>query len=254
LFENEDGPFYSLNPEKTEYGFFAKHFYPATERRSVSGYLDSERYFLNTLLEVKHSKGIGKRCKFEYASWTDVSKVMRRLSAKALALERYDKHAAAHVASEMIPLVYAYVTALRRAKYSPSYFFDPKFSVDTGSICNMGGAYREFKGLASRPEMALTPDHKRIYGENSFFANEGVVWRIFPTLFPKPSLAVEKQDLRKRTDKDKGISERYFVEIGGLEKRNFDDSIKQMKFITPGQVAADKEDKEKNCVEEILCP
>ena len=180
MFENYDGIYYSANPIMDEDGLFAKHFYPKTERRPCSGYIDSERYFLNILLAYKKQKNIKKMELFEQASFSDVDKVVILLRKEAEYRNKFDVTASNYIKTEILPLVEGYVIALRTAGYEARYFFNPYFTINAGSIRNLGRAFFEYKLLASKPEMVVTSEHESRYGRNSFFAEEGKIWRIAP--------------------------------------------------------------------------
>lgn len=179
LFENEDGVYYGVDPMMQNNGMFAKQFYPPTAKRPSAGYIDSERYFLNTLLSYKRQKGIlDRRGTFEAATWTDVANTVHLLMHAAEELAPSNQYAANYVQAEIIPLIQLYAEALLTAGYAPSYFFLSTFTVDTGSICNLGKAYNEFKHLASRPHIPLTPQQEKSFGLQGALSMEGEKWRI----------------------------------------------------------------------------
>ena len=76
-------------------------------------------------------------------------------------------------------MISGYAQALKLAGYSPADFFNPKFTIDTGIICNLGKSINEFKGITSLENEPLTPTHERNYGKNnSTMTIEGVAWRL----------------------------------------------------------------------------
>jgi hypothetical protein len=237
MFENYDGVYYSADPMMTERGLFGKYFYPKTELRPKSGYIDSERYFLNTLLAYKKERGISKSGKFDSSTFTDIHNVVARLRKNAELIARYDRVCSEYINREIVPLVDGYVEALETAGYEAKYFFNPHFTINAGSIRNLGRAFIEYKGLASKPEMAVTAEHESRYGKTSFFAGEGKIWRIAPLYKGNsPILLVEAQDLYNRTNTDKGILERYFIPFGGVERLNFEKEIQENNYVIPGQL------------------
>jgi hypothetical protein len=205
LLENDDGLYYGMDPEMTDFGYFAKELYFVSEKRSVSGYIDSERYFLNALLEYKRSKGLGRREQFSQATWQDADEVISKLEKHTAFLENIDPLASAHIREHVLPIISAYRKALESGSCPAKFFFDKNFTIDTGEICNLGGAYRDYKGITSRRDSVVTPQHDRVYGLESSLAVEGTIWRIAvcPTYraagkrsiaMPTPSLLVEEFD------------------------------------------------------------
>lgn len=179
LFENEDGIYYGANPTMDNSGVMAKQFYPPTATRPSAGYIDSERYFLNALLAYKNKQGIKKRREpFEQATWSDVANTVHLLMRQADDLATYNAYAADYVKREIIPLVQMYAEALLTAGYAPSYFYLSTFTIDTGSICNLGKAYAEFKHLASRAHIPMTPQQEKSFGTEGALSVEGEKWRI----------------------------------------------------------------------------
>lgn len=176
---NEDGYYYVTDPLMNNKGVFTKQFYPPTEKRKYAGYIDSERYFLNNLLKYKRIKGItGRRDPFDNSTWEDVSSTIKLIEDEANYLKNSNLKASKYIYEEILPLVKMYVKALKKADYEASYFYLSTFTIDTGSICNLGQAYFEFKDLASRPNLPLTPQHEKAYGINSSLSIEGEKWRI----------------------------------------------------------------------------
>lgn len=179
---NEDGIYYVTNPLMNNDGVFTKQFYPVTEKRKFAGYIDSERYFLNNLLKYKKSRGIiCRQDPFQNSTWEDVLNTLLLIEEEVHRLESCNIKASQYIRDEILPLVKMYVQALQKAKYEPSYFYLSTFTIDTGSICNLGQAYFEFKDIASRPNLPLTPQHEKAYGTNSSLSIEGDKWRISVT-------------------------------------------------------------------------
>lgn len=179
LFENEDGIYYGVNPMMDNGGVMAKQFYPPTATRPSAGYIDSERYFLNALLAYKNQQGIEKRrAPFEQATWSDVANTVHLLMHRAERLGEYNAYAANYVKREIIPLVQMYAEALLTAGYAPRYFYLSTFTIDNGSICNLGEAYAEFKHLASRAHIPMTPQQEKSFGTEGALSVEGEKWRM----------------------------------------------------------------------------
>lgn len=251
LFENEEGVYYGLDPEMTEHGFAAKQFYPMTGKRSVSGYIDSERYFLNVLTKFKLTNGISRRDLFPDASWGNVDRVISMLKDRADLYKSIDPAVTAHITENISPLVEGYRKALEMAGYSAAYFFDKGFTVDTGEICNLGRVYSEYKGLASRRDSVVTPQHERVYGFNSSLVHEGTTWRISvsPTsgtsiraagkrsvATPVASLLVEEFSLSRLASPEGEVSRRWFIPLRSEDIEHIDSSRQKIDFLIPGRV------------------
>ena len=168
--ENEDGIYYAVDAERRKHGVYSAYFYPLLGRRPGSGYIDGTRPFLNALLKHK-SAG-------QDQSWPDVALLISNIEAYAESLEKSDSTAARYVKLEVVPLVKSYATALELAKYPPAAFFDKSVTLDTGHICNLGDAYKEYHAIASRPNLPMTPNHERSFGQNGDLAAEGTTWRV----------------------------------------------------------------------------
>lgn len=190
--ENEDGHYYVADPLMTNDGVFTKQFYPPTTKRKFAGYIDSERYFLNTLLAYKQQQGIAeRRAPFLQSTWADVANTVNSLRDLAKQQHTYNAYAASYIEREIIPLVHMYAQALNEAAYAPHYFYASTFTIDTGSICNLGQAYFEFQDIASRPNLPLTPQHEKSYGANSSLSVEGEKWRISVTPHSRKKLRMK---------------------------------------------------------------
>lgn len=214
MFENEDGIYYATNPKMTDDGMRAKQFYPPTKTRPSAGYIDSERYFMNSVVFYKKMRGRGvktRRDHWDEATWSDVAGAVHYLMAIAEDLEAYNVYAATYIREEILPLVQLYAEALLTAGYPPSHFFLSTFTIDTGSICNLGKAYATFRHLASRPHMPLTPQQERAFGKSSMLSLEGQKWRISvsphsdqvlrdTTIGPRNLLATQNSLLIERED------------------------------------------------------
>lgn len=248
LLENGDGPYYAIDPEMTEFGYFAKEFYFLSERRSVSGYIDSERYFLNALLKHKRTRGIGRRESFFNASWSDADEVINLLEKKMARMESLDPMVAFHIKEHVLPMVSAFRRALEVSGLPARYFFDKNFTIDTGEICNLGGAYKDYRGLASRKNSAVTPQHERVYSANGSLATEGKIWIIgvsptnsgfrgTDTSVSCPSLFVEEQDLTKRSSLEGHAVRRWYIPLRKEDVEVVNSSSHKHRYLIPGRVS-----------------
>src|SRR3989339_771798 len=126
LLSNSEGQYYALDPDFQEDGSFkGKFFYQKTDKRLRSGYNNSERDFLNSLIEYKKSLGLRSGDLLPNASWEDVDAVIWILENKASDLSKYDRKASLYIKDEVLLLVKTLKKVLQLADYSPAYFFDP---------------------------------------------------------------------------------------------------------------------------------
>ncbi len=246
LFENEDGLYYGVDPLMIDTGFFAKQFYFASENRSVSGYIDSERYFLNSITAYKRSNGIGRRELFPGASWSDVDSVIQVLVNSAESAIDIDPAVGQYLKEHVLPIIMGYRKALEIAGYPASYFFDKCFTIDTGEICNLGKAYPEYRGLTSRRDSVVTPQHERIYGATGSLAKEGKIWVISVCsmvktqgktgiLPPCPALLVEEQDLGRRSSVEGDSVRRWYIPLKVEDVEIFNASHHKSRYLIPGR-------------------
>ena len=233
VMKNEDGIYYAIDPEIRDDGFFAKQFYPKTEKRKNCGYIDSERYFLNTLIAYKKSKGLDRISEFLEATWEDVDAVVENIKLEAMRYKGIIAEVGEYINKEVLPLVEGYVEYLRNAGYPPSYFFDKEFTVDTGIICNLGRATYEFRGLASREDLPLTPQEEKDFGIISLLSLDGKVWRISPVPFiqndeeatvsiiigkdnitsKKQLLSIQEMDQSKKSVTEEYVTKQFYIEL-----------------------------------------
>ena len=150
---------------------------------------------------------------------------------------QYNSTASKYIEGEVIPLVNAYIKILKMSGYSAGYFFNPCFTINAGAIRNLGRAFSEYKKLASKSEMAITAEHESRYGTNSFFAEEGKIWRIAPIYSNNaPALFVESQDLKRRIEVGRGITDKYIIPFSGIERLSFEEEINKKRYVIPGQI------------------
>lgn len=180
MFINAEGEYYAVNPKINDNGNYGMNIYPKTEFRNKSGYIITERFFLNALLEYKIQLGLRAMDIFKHAKWSDVDKVISICKRNAKSYKMRGKlEKSKYIECEVLPMVEAYICALKLSGYSPCEVFDPNFTIDTGIICNMGRSIGEFKGLTEKEDEPLTPTHERNYGKyNSTMTVEGEAWRL----------------------------------------------------------------------------
>lgn len=232
--QNEDGEYFAVDAERRPNGVTAKYFYPKTEKRPGAGYIDGERYLLNLLIQAKST------C--QNKTWDDVERIVASLYELASNLNDYDPQAAAYIREQVVEVLKSYVRVLHLADYPASAFFDKDLSVDTGHICNLGRAYHEYKAIASRPDLPLTPNHERAFGLTGELAEEGQAWRlaVAPVLGASsttsacgerntyrnsPSILVERLDLAMTATPDGQSKERFFLKTESIERITIRDAL-----------------------------
>lgn len=209
---NVDGPYFCFSPTKNATGHYSKYIYPSTNSgfvfdhdisRSSSGYMDSERYFMNTLIEYEDGKfhqgsGVGGM------KWFHVYEAISSLLRKANELSGIDYFASKHIRESILPLVNGYAFSLRESGMPPDLFFNKNFTVDTGDICNIGRAFSEYRGIASRTNIPVSLNQEKAFGYVSNLSDEGQVWRIRPYVDMMNAdgkfLKIEKIDLSRKPD------------------------------------------------------
>lgn len=191
-FENNDGKYYAIDfnfhPDGT---FNALHIYPKTERRSISGYNNASRYFLNSILKIKSKYGFGRREKFDSATWGNVDEIIEELKSLAENLLTIDVQTSLHITRNILPLVESYIKVLKIVDVPAPFVFDNLFTIDTGQIVNQGRAKKLFKGIVTTDDDPLTPRESRAYGDDaSVSAQRGKIWRLVP--MPDTETALSK--------------------------------------------------------------
>ena len=234
LMKNEEGIYYSIEPSIKNNGNYGINIYPVTAKRSSSGYLITERFFLNTLIDYKKKIGLNRKDEFKDATWIDVNNVLNNLkdlAEKYASINNYDK--ASYIMNHVLTMVLPYSKALESAGYPASCFFDPKFTIDTGIICNMGRAVKEFKGLTNKINNPLTPTHERNYGKtNSTMIVENIAWKL--NCGYEDSLVIEKLNLcNTATEEGQIVYNKNIILKSGNEKLTKKDLNSE--YLIPGQ-------------------
>lgn len=247
-FTNCDGYYYAVDPSFSEDGHFsALHIYPKTASRSISDYIDTTRFFLNTLLDYKADRGLQRRDKFPNSTIDDIQNVLAQLKRRSEDIRAYDTLLAQHIEDEILPIVSEFTAALLNADYPPSIFFDSGFTVDTGQIVNQGRALSLFRKLVTKEDEPITPHEERGYGAVSLSTIRGNVWRIVPVPFGTHNQ--DKSGIRGGKNKmnEKGLLQiqelepRYLrpireYQIEGVELEHVELSEAKSKFLYPGIV------------------
>ncbi len=234
MLSNYDGKYYAINPSIKDYGNYGINIYPKTENRTKSGYIITERFLLNALIAYKSTHGLKSMDSFLTATWDDVYSVLEICKINASVYKSFNKiEKHNYIINEVIPMIEAYVFALQSAEYSPSVFFDPNFTIDTGIICNLGRAISEFKGITFKENEPLTPTHERNYGrKNSTMAKESVAWRL--SCDYNNSIIIEELNLAATSDFGGQVS---FKKRLQLDTPNHALSSKNLskEYLIPGQ-------------------
>lgn len=232
--QNEDGEYFAVDAERRLDGVYAKYFYPKTKKRPGPGYIDGERYLLNLLI---YSKLIDQN-----QTWNDVERIVATLYARANSVNDYDPQVADYIREQIVEVIESYIRVLHYAGYPASAFFDKNLSVDTGHICNLGRAYHEYKAIASRPDLPLTPNHERAFGLTGELSQEGQAWRlaVAPLLSGSsstiargerniyrnsPSILIERLDLAMTATPEGQSRERFFMKAESIERITIKDSF-----------------------------
>ena len=235
LMSNYDGYYYSINPSIKEDGNYGINIYPKTKVRKHSGYIITERFLVNSIIEYKKTKNLLSLEKFENAEWEDVYRVIKICMKKA---EEYSKigkkEKSEYIINEILPMINAYITALQIAGYEAKVFFDPEFSIDTGIICNLGRAINEFKGLTSKENEPLTPVHERNYGRyNSKMTQEGISWRLSCNYHN--SIVIEKLNMADTASENGQVVERINIQLQNQEDEVYTTKDLRTMYLVPGQ-------------------
>ena len=225
--ENEDGQYFGVDVQRDERGVFSKFFYPDTPLRPGPGCIDGERYHLNALIEARETQ--------QNQDWDHVDQLLSRLDGQAASLQGIDEKACRYIREQIIELVSSYVRTLKFAGYPSSAFFDRELTVDTGHICNLGRAFHEYKAIASRPNLPLTPNHERAFGLTGEMAEEGVAWRLAVAPLQRtapsssargernsyreePSILIEKLDLSMTATSHGQSRARHFIRTHAIDR------------------------------------
>ena len=235
LMKNSDGEYYTINPSITENGNYGINIYPKTKDRTMSGYIVTERFFLNALISYKKSMGMKDLDAFPNASWEDVYGVLELCKKTAYAyktigkIEKYE-----YIMNEILPMINAYINVLQQAGYDANLLFDYKFSIDTGIICNLGRAIKEFGGLTNKENEPLTPTHERNYGMyNSKMTQEGVAWRL--SCDYDNSIVIERLNMFDTASEKGQVSYRTVISLEAKTDEIYKMSDLREKYLVPGQ-------------------
>lgn len=231
MLENREGIYYSINPHLTENGNDGLNIYPVTSLRKKSGYIITERFFLNALLCIKKEKS-----KF---TWKDVNEVINICQNNANCYMLNGKREKSiYIMEEVIPMIKGYARALRMAGYSANEFFDENFTIDTGIICNLGRALGEFAGLTNYENEPLTPVHEKNYGKiNSKMTKEDYAWRL--SCGYNDHIVIEKLELRNTATEEGQVKFQKVFSLKKLDEKNKFSDLNDS-YLIPGQVPANK--------------
>ena len=192
-----------------------------------------------------------RRQPFTEATWLDVRYTLNKMLDESI---NYNTHTMHYVRNVMSPMVEMYATSLQSAGYPAAFFYLSTFTIDTGSICNLGQAYYEFKDLASRPNLPLTPQHEKSYGESGSLGAEGAIWRM--SVIPNakedarkkvtgernlvshdPRVLIEREDLGMRSlgGIEGNADSRFSFPMEGIEMMNFKTGMEE--YLIMGQAS-----------------
>lgn len=219
MFLNNDGIYYSLDPKIANNGNYGINIYPKTNKRKYSGYIVTERFLLNAISTFKESKGLTLRDEYQESSWADVEEVLKICEKIAIDYKKCKKNEKYnYIVKHVMPIIKVYIRMLKEANYSPDCFFDSKFTIDTGMICNLGRAIYQFKGLSSEINQPLTPTHERNYGKIcSTMKQENIAWRLSCGF--KNTLIIEKLNMFNTASAEGQIAYKKSIKIENLNKK-----------------------------------
>lgn len=232
LFSNRDGIYYSINPKLEADGNYGMNIYPITEVRNKSGYIITERFFLNSLYNYKNKRGYSIKEVLFNTTYEDVFEVIDIIEEYAKYYDDIDKiDKSEYIRNHVLPLINVYVNALKMANYPADVFFNKNFTIDTGMICNLGRAITLFKGLTNFVNEPLTPVHERNYGRHcSTMKEENCVWLLGCDF--DNTIVVEKLDLFNTASTKGQLSYKKCIKIDGFNEKILDSS----KYLYPGEV------------------
>ena len=232
LFKNKDGIYYSISPKLTSEGNFSIHIYPETDIRTKSGYIVTERFFLNALYNFKKRRGLALRDLVSNSSFDDCLEVIDILKEYSKYYHEIGKEEkSTYIMNHVVPLIEVYIDALKEAGYSSDAFFDKNFTIDTGMICNLGRAINLFKGVTKFVNEPITPIHERNYGRHcSTMKQENYVWLLGCDFHN--NVLIEKLDLFNTASVEGQVSIRKVIEVPNFNIKIDENS----KYLYPGAV------------------
>lgn len=234
LMKNNDGYYYAINPSIEENGNFGINIYPKTENRNHSGYIITERFWLNAMFRYKATKNLCKTDNFSNATWQDVYNAIEFCQEDAVMYRMNHKiEKANYIENEIIPMIDSYASALQLAEYPASAFFDPNFTIDTGIICNLGRALSEFLGITSKENEPITPTHEINYGaSNSTMVKDSVAWRL--TCDYGNKVAIEKLNMYTTALEGGQLAERESINLKDGDEVYYSNDLENL-YLIPGQ-------------------
>lgn len=231
LFSNRDGKYFAIEPKIKNTGCYGFNIYPKTEIRKKSGYIVTERFLLNAIYTFKSRYHKHLRDSYTQATYADVFAVLEICKNEATYYEKKGKlDKSSYILNHILPVVETYVDALQLASYPADCFFDSKFTIDTGMICNLGRARGFFKELTSFVNEPLTPTHERNYGRYcSTMRQENYAWMLSCGF--NDTINIEKLDLFRTASVEGQTSFRHDIHIDGFNQRV---RPEENKYLYPG--------------------
>lgn len=220
--KNDDGVYFGINVERNSCGkCYAKFFYTKSIARPESGHIDGERYLLNAIIDTKATAN--------NTSWKDIETLVLSLKEKAQTLAGAFQASSNYIENDLIPLIESYLRTLKIAKLPANSFLDKALTLDTGQICNLGRAFNEYKLLASRQDLPMTPNHERAFGKKGDLAGEGTVFRLSPG---------GRQRISNKLGRTNTQENEFIIEELDLSETSSEDgqSKQHYKFFLPGNL------------------
>lgn len=233
-FSNIDGLYYCINPQLDECGNKGYIIYPKTKTRETSGVMIIERFLLNSMAKVKQKYNLKLSDTFENATYEDVNSVRNELLLTAKKYENDGKFfISKYINEEIVTIFDILVNALKDSNYPPSCIFDKDFTIDTGTICNLGRGIKYFNKLVSKVNEPLTPIHERNYGKiSSTMVKEGYAWRL--SCYRNNTIVIQQLNLADTSDESGQV--KFSKIIGNGLFNNLIMNCKfDTKFLVPGE-------------------
>lgn len=233
-FSNIDGLYFCINPQLDECGNKGYIIYPKTKTLENSGVMIIERFLLNSMAKVKQEYNLKLSDTFENATYEDVECVRNEL---LLTAKKYENDGeffiSKYINEEIVTIFDILVNALKDSNYPPSCIFDKDFTIDTGTICNLGRGIKYFNKLVSKVNEPLTPIHERNYGKiSSTMVKEGYAWRL--SCYRNNTIVIQQLNLADTSDESGQV--KFSKIIGnGLFNNSILNCKFDTKFLVPGE-------------------
>lgn len=223
VYYNIDGQYFVIDPYITDDGFYGLHIYPKTEQRTKSGYINSERLLLNSIIKIKKKYNLNKNHNFINASENDIFEVKKDIIRRVNIYKNLDRDFYFFLKNKYLPFIDDLFKIFFLSDLKPATFFNKFFLIDTGDICNLGNGFKYYKGFASKKNIPLTIQHEMSFGHNGKLAQES---EIYGLEIKENKILITRNDLSKINEKGQIIEYKEF-DIGKLLENNIKDGIRK---------------------------